>query len=339
MTLWMVRAGRAGEREALALEKNLAVIGWEELPDLSKVKTRDVLTKLLAETYPNEKPKTLMNWESQIWPMLDTIKTGDLIALPLKTRSTIAVGHVTGPYKYNKEIAGGPFHTRPVKWIKELPRSAFDQDLLYSLGAFMTVCRIQRNNAEDRIKALLSGKPASIVAQSLDKEVSTDATTAPDLEQYSHDLISSHLSQKFKGHALTSLVAAVLTAQGYQVRQSPEGPDGGVDIIAGHGALGFDAPRLVVQVKSQDTPVDVNVLRELQGVMKNFQAQHGLLVAWGGYNKSAAKEAARLFFEIRLWDAGDIVRMVQEHYEQLPEAIQAELPLKRIWALAIDEEA
>lgn len=278
-----------------------------------------------------------MNWESQIWPLLDTIKNDDLIALPLKTRSTIAVGHVSGAYKYRTDLAGGPFHTRPVKWIKELPRSAFDQDLLYSLGAFMTVCRIQRNHAEDRIKAMLSGKPAPDASLS-DKETPTDATTTPDLEQMSRDLIVSRLGRKFKGHALTTLISEILKTQGYRIFQSPEGPDGGVDIIAGHGALGFDAPRLIVQVKSQDTPVDVKDLRELQGILKNFQAQHGLFVAWGGYNKSAAKEAARLFFEIRLWDADDVVRMVQEHYDQLPEAIQADLPLKRIWTLAMDEE-
>ena len=53
---------------------------------------------------------------------------------------------------------------------------------------------------------------------------------------------------------------------------SPPGADGGVDILAGKGPLGFDPPRLVVQVKSQDAPVDVGVLRELQGVMHQFNA-------------------------------------------------------------------
>ena len=37
MTVWLVRDGKYGEREMLALEQALSVIGWEELPDLSKV--------------------------------------------------------------------------------------------------------------------------------------------------------------------------------------------------------------------------------------------------------------------------------------------------------------
>lgn len=35
-----------------------------------------------------------------------------------------------------------------------MPRSSFDQDLRYSLGAFMTVCRMARNDAEARVRAM-----------------------------------------------------------------------------------------------------------------------------------------------------------------------------------------
>ena len=42
MTLWLVRAGKHGEREELALENDIAVIGWDELPDLSGIATAGV---------------------------------------------------------------------------------------------------------------------------------------------------------------------------------------------------------------------------------------------------------------------------------------------------------
>lgn len=62
MALWLVRAGRRGEQEALALENNLAVIGWSDLPDLARFKTREELEVLCRNTYPNEKPHTITNW-------------------------------------------------------------------------------------------------------------------------------------------------------------------------------------------------------------------------------------------------------------------------------------
>ncbi|GFP22009.1 restriction system protein [Candidatus Hakubella thermalkaliphila] len=330
MALWLVRAGRHGERESLALEKGLAVIGWADLPDLSGVKTREELYSLLEKAYPDAKRKTLLNWQSQIWPFIREMQEGDLVALPLKSRSAIALGKVIGPYQYHPDLPPDARHTRLVEWFQELPRSAFDKDLLYSLGASMTICRIQRNNAEERVRALLAGKRPMPPPD--------DWEAPPDLEQYARDQIREYIAHKFKGHDLARLVAAVLEAQGYKVQVSSEGADGGADIIAGHGPMGFDRPRLVVQVKSGDAPVDVKVVRELRGVMKNFAVDHGFIVAWGGYKGSVSREAAALFFELRLWDADDLVKAVLAHYDNLPDALQAELPLKRIWLLVPSEE-
>jgi restriction system protein len=163
MSIWLVRAGQHGEQEDAVLEKGTAIIGWEELRDLSSVKTREELTLLMKDTYPNEKWRTLANWAGQVWTFCDRIKIGDLIVLPLKTHPAIAIGQITGPYEYKANGRVG-FHTRKVKWIrKDFPRSPsiFGQDLLYSFGAFMTVCQIQRNNAESRITAIAEGKPTA----------------------------------------------------------------------------------------------------------------------------------------------------------------------------------
>lgn len=335
MRLWLVRAGKYGEREDFALQNQVALIGWPELPDLTGLETRKALNSLLQKTYPDRKPKTLSMWEGQVWAFVHDMALNDLVALPLKHRAAIAIGQVTGEYCYAKDNPPDARHTRPVQWLTQLPRNQFDPDLLYSLGAAMTVCRIQRNQAAERVQALLTGKtkpgPAAAPA-------SSEAEAEPDLEQLAGDQITNYINRKFKGHGLTRLVAAVLQAQGYQVRVSPEGPDGGVDILAGRGGLGFETPRLVVQVKSGDSEVDVNVVRELQGVMHSFGADQGLIVAWSGYRGTVEKEAARNFFKIRLWDAADLVQKVQEHYDQLPDAIQAELPLKRIWTIVMEEE-
>ena len=86
----------------------------------------------------------------QIWKFIQEVKKGDLVALPLKKQSAIAIGRIEDiRYQYNK-VAENVKHTRKVKWIKTIPRSASDQDILYSPGALMTVCMISRNDAEKR---------------------------------------------------------------------------------------------------------------------------------------------------------------------------------------------
>ena len=52
MTLWVARAGRYGKRENFALENNVVVVGWGELPDLSGIEDRDQLLNLLIDRLP-----------------------------------------------------------------------------------------------------------------------------------------------------------------------------------------------------------------------------------------------------------------------------------------------
>lgn len=336
MAIWLVRAGEHGEREEAALQKGLAIIGWEELPDLTALKTREDLTQLIKDTYSNESSKRLINWTGQLWAFRDRIQLNDLVVLPLKTRSAIAIGRVTGPYRYEADGKDG-FHTRGVKWLKtDFPRSPsiFGQDLLYSFGAFMTVCQIQRNNAEKRIKAIVEGKTVVTSASKTSPEDADDETTLPtDIKQYAEDRIREHIEQKFKGHALARLIDAVLKATGYTTIVSPPGPDGGVDIVAGRGPMGFDPPRLCVQVKSSSGAVNVEVLQRLHGSMKKVSADQGLLVSWGGFNSKIPAEARDQFFSVRLWDSGDLITALLDNYEKLSPEIQAELPLKKVWIL------
>src|SRR5437868_4152350 len=98
MAIWLVRAGGHGEHEETALQKGIVVIGWDELPDLSAVKSRESLAQLMKETYPDDSVNRLTNWTGQVWAFRDRIQPGDLVVLPLKTRSAIAIGEVNGPY-------------------------------------------------------------------------------------------------------------------------------------------------------------------------------------------------------------------------------------------------
>src|SRR5690606_5884592 len=152
----------------------------------------------------------------------------------------------------------------------------------------MTVCQISRNDAEARVDAILRGQPAPLsleISESLSD--STESTAPPDLAEYAQTEIRSYIRSHFDGHDFARLIDAILTAQGYRTEVSPPGPDSGVDIVAGGGAMGFDPPRLCVQVKSGTTQQDVKVLRELKGVMSEFGADQSLFVAWGGFTRSA----------------------------------------------------
>ncbi len=342
--VYLTRAGRFGEDEEAALHSQLAIIGFTDIPSLESAKDYDAVFDLVKANMPGGKSRAIGNRAGQLWAFVVAMKEGDLLVMPCKLTSHLALGRVTGPYRY-QEAGGQLRHTRPVKWERpDVPRTAFEQDLLHSFGAFMTVCNISRNDAERRVAAVLAGHddpgprpPLHGTKKAGEEPPAPQPEERPDLGQLAHDQIVAHIQARFAGHALAGLVNAVLFADGWVTRVSPPGADGGVDILGGRGSLGLDAPRLCVQVKSQNSPADVTAYRTLQGTMQTYKAEQGLLVCWGGFNKIVLAEAKQGHFTVRLWDSRDLVEAIYRTYEQLPAEIQADLPLKRAWMLVPEE--
>jgi restriction system protein len=155
--VWLVRAGRRGEMERFALDHGCAVIGWDGVDDLSVVESRDVMLDELRIADPDASDRRLANHAAQLWAFVRRIEVGDVVVLPSKRARTLAVGRITGPYAHVPSNPPGARHVRPVDWARpDVPRGAVGQDLLWSLGASMTVCEIARNAAADRFEAVLA---------------------------------------------------------------------------------------------------------------------------------------------------------------------------------------
>lgn len=346
--LWLVRLGKHGEQEAHALETGELVLGFQ-FGGLTGAKDREAILRIIERASPSMSPKRQLHFAAQLNQFTNAMQVGDVAVIPLKTESKIAIGEVLGSCTMTTE--GNPM--RLVRWLRpNVPRDAFRQDLLYSFGAFMTVCEITRNNALTRVEAVVrtgrdpgyeAGASTPRTPAATAAVTSAEVTSAEDadteLSELARDQIERRITSAFAGHDFTELIGAILTAQGYLVRVSPPGGDQGIDIVAGRGALGFDAPRLVVQVKSGDVVADQPTLQALIGAVQDAHAEQGLLVSWGGFRRTVDQRRNELFFRIRLWGREEVLDALFEVYDRLPEDIRAELPLKRTWMLVPDPEA
>lgn len=335
MSIWLFRAGSHGEYENKFLQDNRVYLTWDDLNiDLKKFPNKEDLYSFLVEKYDLEKEKTAINWASQIYPIAHRMKIGDWIVLPSKLNRTIHFGEIKGHYKYDSQTENPYYHSRDVEWFAlDVPRDRFEQDILYSLGAFMTVCRIHKNNAEERIKEMYKNNWQVVNKPIPEKIEETEDDVIPDFEEYIQDRISEHIVRKFKGHKMELLIEEILKAKGFTTYRSPEGSDKGVDILAAANTLGFGSPKICVQVKTTDTPIDRPILDQLIGTMSNFNADYGLLVSWSGFKSSVMREIPNQFFRVRLWDSSKIIEQLFENYDLLSDDIKADIPLKRIWML------
>lgn len=341
MALWLVRAGAHGEYEEKFLTENKVYLTWENLNhDLRPEKSFEEVKEILSEVYPDASKNQLGNYTGQVWAFSQRISKGDWIAMPSKLKPVIYIAEDQGDYHFHKNGPDPYFHSRKVKWIAhDLPRSNFDQDILYSLGAFLTVCQIQRNDAEIRVHEMANnGWKVPSLSQSAGTQVidsPSDVNVAfSDLEEIARDQIAKLINAKFKGHGLTRLVDEILKAEGYTTYFSPPGPDKGVDLLAAPGSLGFGSPRICVQVKSTDAPIGREILDQLIGTMQNFQAEQGLLVSWGGFKSSIDREEASQFFRVRLWDQDNLIDNFLRHYSDIDKDVANEIPLKNVWMIS-----
>jgi restriction system protein len=347
MALWLVRAGKYGEHELKFLEDKRVYLTFSDITedDLGGLKDYEAVRKFMAEKYPSESTRKIGNWSGQVWAFSVGMKPGDWVVMPSKLAPTIAVGEVTGSYAFDARADQIYRHSRAVNWINTaVPRSSFDQDLLYSMGAFLTVCEIKRNDAEKRIRAMAKGSWNSApVSQKVSVPSNTPKDQQPetvevDLEELARDAIAKLITQRFKGHGMARLVEAILKAQGFATYRSPEGPDKGIDILAAGGAFGFESPRICVQVKSGDSPADRPEFTQLIGAMQSVGADQGLFVSWGGFKPTVLKEVPNQFFKVRVWNENDLIEQLLANYDKLDQDVRADLPLKKIWMVASSDE-
>lgn len=348
MTAWVVRAGRHGENEQFNLDKGRATVGWPDVGDLGHCNSRDDVRAMVEAADPGASIGAVSNHTGQLWAFRNSIEVGDLLVLPLKTKpGYIQFGRVTGGYGYDAAESDATRRKYvSVEWDAEpVARTVIDKDLLYSLGAIQTVFSPSRNDAGARLEAIAKqgvdpGDPGGDAGGTTAPTAPSDDVTDPDLVptiEAIRDRVRAHVSKTFKEHRLTGLVADILTVLGFHCEVSPPGPDGGVDILAGRGPLGLDAPTLVVEVKSESSAIDVKVVRGLHSAMVQHKADQGLLVAWGGVTGPARKEFQRDRTTFRVWDAEALLDKLFETYDRLPASTRAQIPLRQVWVLD-DEE-
>ena len=134
----MVRAGERGEWEEAALSEGLVGIGFHVRSPISGFTTREQLKDTIVGEF-GETPRRASSFASQLWNFAYGIQEGDMVVLPRKLPRVVAVGRISGRYQCRPDQE--PQHVRSVNWeARGIPRSDFDQDLLYSLGRGSLLC-------------------------------------------------------------------------------------------------------------------------------------------------------------------------------------------------------
>lgn len=126
------------------------------------------------------------------------------------------------------------------------------------------------------------------------------------------------------------LVAELSTALGFEAEKTGRTGDGGVDVEGTLTVHGFASVDLRVQVKRYKVTSSIG-----PKAIKEFRASvpdkaQGTFVTTGGYTQKAREEAERGGFKrIGLIDGGQLVGILAEEYDRLPQEVRDKLGLRR----------
>ena len=308
------------QNDLLFLNESLIAIGWEELGDLSTVeRTKDALKSKYQSVFPNAKKMNVANCVGSISRFVVDMQIGDYIIFPSKYNREINIGVVESDYYYEAS-AKMYSHRRKVRWLKHLPRVAFTQGALYEVGAFTTCFEI-KNYADEFLGAL----DKSFKTQKTESIDETIERTAADIQNTTCDFILKELSRKQKGYPLEGFIADLLQAMGYRTILSPKGGDGGVDITAYKDEL---PPRILVQVKSQDSDIKETTIQSLRGAMK--EGDYGLFITLSNYTANALKYLENTPI-IRGINGVELAELILKYYDKLSEKSKKIIPLTPVY--------
>lgn len=320
--MWMVRSGSGGKLADEFIEKRVAAIGWDDLGDLKQFEDKAAIIAAIQRYWPSWSEGKVMNSASQLIRFRDEVATGDRVLTYDSSKRIYHVGTVNGPYRYSPNLV---VNAHEVTWEGRIDRDDLPVSIKNVLGSTLTLFRVPEKVAGE-LERLSSGQPVAqvTVTEEEDEEQSL-------LERYrteAFEIIKDRVN-RLDWEDMQELVAGLLRAMGYKTRVSDPGPDRGVDIMASPDGFGFEAPRIMVEVKHRNQAIGSQDLRSfLDGRHKDDK---GLYVSTGGFSRDARYEADRANIPVMLMDIDDLVKAIFRNYEKMDLDTQKLLPLKKIY--------
>jgi len=323
--MWMIRAGRGGMLFDDFKENGIVKIGLPRIGDLSNFRSRSAITEELDSKFPEWSKGKRGIWAGQLYRFAHKIEVGDDSLTYDPSRRVYLLGTVESDYIHDTSQPEGWTCVRRINWRGEIDRDNLSVSTKNSLGAISSLFRIPTDAASE----ILSAKEGGVKKEEVEADAESEEDILfRDIETRALEFIQDRIN-RLDWEEMQQLVAGLLRAMGYKTLVSPDGPDRGKDIVASPDGFGFEAPRIVVEVKHRKESMGSQQIRSFLG--GRHQDDKGLYVSTGGFTKDAHYEAERANIPVKLMNLPELVNALLENYEKLDIETQRLIPLKKTY--------
>jgi restriction system protein len=315
ISIYCVRAD-FGKYAGQFIDGGYVAIGWLPKNDLSGVTSREEIYSLYKKEYPNDTSNIVIGQQvGQIARFLLEIKPGDYVVTPAQNTESIYYGVVEeNAYFFADGSDGCPFlHRKRVRWHKTpIQRSQFSVPFQNTIRSSLTVFYINHQSNFFTTIGQLQLVPES------EKKIEFDYYTS---------ILNRMLELDDKEFEI--LITSILTALGFEAEHTGKVGDGGVDATGVLDVANMAKIKLFVQVKYRNLNKLVKA-SEVKALRASIPAGgQGAFITTADFQKQAKEIALEPGFpRIGLINGRQLVDILAEHWNDIPEEFQRKLNLK-----------
>ena len=313
--VWVVRAN-VGRYTRYFVSGGYIAIGWIPEGDLSAVDSREELYRIYKSVYPDDSNIVVGQQVGQIARFLLEMSAGDYVITPRADTEWLRFGRISPdpPYYDSNGGDGCPFpHRRQVEWDgRQLRRSEFSVPFQNTIRSSLTVFSVERREE-------FLGKIGASNAKAYRRRGTTDP----------HRVVLDQILE-LDASEFEFLVGHLLTALGFESTEvTRKTRDGGVDVIGEMNVSNLARVKVFVQAKRYKVgaKVSTSTVRSLRQAIP-FGGQ-GAFITTASFPKRAFEVAlAQDFPRIGLINGAQLVDLLVEHWDDIPEEFREKLGLK-----------
>ena len=316
--LFCVRA-ESGTFTKHCVDGGFVGIGWNNVPDLSQVKSWDELHSIYRRAYPNDTSKFVIGQQvGQIARFLLEMNPSDYVITPAGDSDWLHYGKIDPLPSYffvTNPTDGCPFrHRKCVTWASNrLRRGDLSVPFQKTLGAALTVFSISH---QDQFFEAIGEK--SLVSK-------------PVITTYDPYLVVLEQILELDPTEFEILITHLLAAIGFEgAEHKGQVGDGGVDATGELNIANLAKVKIFVQAKRYKlgSKISANVVKQLRQAIP-FGGQ-GAFITTADFQNGASDVALESNFpRIGLINGRQLVDLLVEHWESIPHEFREQLGLRR----------
>lgn len=311
--VWCVRAG-SGKYASQFVQGGYAGIAFGITSDVSRLASREELEAAYRKAHPDEKSKLVIGQQvGQMARFLLEMQEGDYILTPDTDNSTLHYGCLLAEAPYVDSSNDSPYPIRRrVEWKGTIQRDQLSVPLQNTIRSTLTVFAISQR--EEFLAVIGKGERKPITSEAYDSYKGV------------LDQILQLTPKEFE-----ILVGYLLTAVGFDGSEVTGKPgDGGVDATGILSVAGLAEMKIYVQAKryKSDATIPAKVVKELRSSIPNG-AQGGFITTANFQNAAFGIANDPRFPHIGLINGRQLVDLLVEHWDDIPQEFQERLGLKK----------